>query len=106
MGLYFQVAPGLKLRLTKSGVRAGVGPRAARLWVGAGGPGVSSGAGPFTMYQGLGGRSRRRGPPRTSMATYQRQVRQAQQADDIRRARSTLRGMLTIHQHDFEEATR
>jgi hypothetical protein len=46
-------------RLTKRGVRVRVGPRIARLHVGAGGTGISTGAGPFTAYKSLSGGKRR-----------------------------------------------
>jgi hypothetical protein len=49
----------LRLRFTRRGVRAGIGPRWARVWAGRGGPGVSSGAGPLTLYHGLRRRRRR-----------------------------------------------
>ena len=55
MGIY--LGP---FRLTKRGVRIRVGPRAARLHIGAGGAGFSTGAGPFTFYQPLRGKKRRR----------------------------------------------
>ena len=48
MGLY--LGP---FRVTKRGVRVRLGPRAARLHVGAGGPGVSTGWGPFMFYKSL-----------------------------------------------------
>lgn len=54
MGIY--LGP---FRLTKRGVRVRIGPRAARLHIGAGGPGLSTGAGPFTFYQPLRGKRRR-----------------------------------------------
>lgn len=54
MGLY--IGP---FRVTKRGVRVRVGPRIARLHVGAGGPGVSTGWGPFTAYKSLRRRKRR-----------------------------------------------
>lgn len=106
MGLYLRVAPGVKLRMTRRGARAGIGPRAARVWVGAGGTGVSTGAGPVSLYKGLHRRSRRRGPTRTSMTAYNRQVRQAHRAEEIRLAGASLRAMTTVHQHVFEPATR
>ena len=46
------------MRVTRRGVRWGIGPRDARVHFGAGGPGVSTGAGPFTWYRAL--RRRRR----------------------------------------------
>ena len=58
MGVYFRLLPGVKVRLTRGGVRFGLGPRGARLHLGSGGPGVSTGAGPFTWYRPL--RRRRR----------------------------------------------
>ncbi len=44
MGIY--LGP---VRLTKRGVRVPIGPRIARLHIGAGGTGVSTGAGPFSL---------------------------------------------------------
>lgn len=38
---------------------ASLGPRIARWHVGAGGPGVSTGAGPVSLYRGLRCRTRR-----------------------------------------------
>jgi hypothetical protein len=46
-----------KIRVTRGGVRWGIGPRWMRRHGGAGGRGVSTGAGPFTYYHRL----RRRG---------------------------------------------
>ena len=60
MGIYVRLMPGVKVRLTRRGVRWGIGPRAARVHFGAGGAGVSTGAGPFTAYRGLRRRRRRR----------------------------------------------
>jgi len=53
MGIY--LGP---VRITKRGVRVRIGPRIARLHVGAGGAGVSTGWGPFSAYRRL--RRRRR----------------------------------------------
>ena len=47
-------------RVTKRGVRVRIGPRLLRLHLGAGRPGVSTGAGPFTWYRPLRRRRRRR----------------------------------------------
>lgn len=60
MGFSFRVAPGLRVRVSSRGVRAGIGPRVARVHVGGGyRAGVSTGAGPFTAYHSVGGGSRR-----------------------------------------------
>jgi hypothetical protein len=55
MGIY--LGP---LRFTRRGVRARIGPRWARLHIGAGGAGVSTGAGPVTWYRPLRRRRRQR----------------------------------------------
>jgi hypothetical protein len=60
MSIFLRLLPGVKVRLTRRGVRWGLGPRAARLHFGAGGTGVSTGAGPFSWYRPL---RRRRRPP-------------------------------------------
>ena len=49
MGFYFKIAPGVKIRATRRGLRPSVGPRAARVHFGAGGTGVSTGAGPVSL---------------------------------------------------------
>jgi hypothetical protein len=49
---YLHIIPGLvKVRLSGRGPRLYLGPRWARLHLGAGGTGVSTGAGEFTWYQ-------------------------------------------------------
>lgn len=50
MGIYVRL-PGVKLRLSRRGVRAGIGPRWLRRWTGAGGHGWSTGAGPVSAYR-------------------------------------------------------
>jgi hypothetical protein len=59
MGIYLRLLPGVKVRGTRRGVRWAIGPQAARLHMGAGGRGVSTGAGPFSAYRGLPRRRRR-----------------------------------------------
>jgi len=50
MGVYFRL-PGIKIRLSRRGVRAGIGPRILRRWGGAGGFGWSTGGGPVSAYR-------------------------------------------------------
>jgi hypothetical protein len=52
MSVYLRIAPGLKVRIGR--------PRWLRFWAGAGGRGVSTGAGPVSMYRPLRRRRRRR----------------------------------------------
>ena len=60
VGIYFRVAPGVRVRLTRSGVRTSIGPRAARVHIGGGyRSGVSTGAGPYTLYHSIGGSRKR-----------------------------------------------
>ncbi|HUY51695.1 MAG TPA: DUF4236 domain-containing protein [Streptosporangiaceae bacterium] len=59
MGIYLKLLPGVRVRLSRRGTRWSVGPRAARLHFGAGGKGVSTGAGPFSLYRALRRRRRR-----------------------------------------------
>lgn len=98
MGLYFRLAPGLKLRATSRGLRIGVGPRSARLWLGAGGTGMSTGAGPVSFYKSLGGGSRRAS---SSLTAYERQVRQAQQLEEMVLLSNQLQRMVSVHQTAF-----
>jgi len=72
----FRVAPGVRLSTTSRGLRAHVGPRAMRLHVGGGRTGVSTGAGPFTVYEPLGGTSYR---PTAATTDRAAQARAAQE---------------------------
>jgi hypothetical protein len=60
MGIYIRPSRFLKIRVTRRGARVGIGPRWLRFHVGAGGPGVSTGAGPVSVYRPLRRRRRRR----------------------------------------------
>ncbi len=59
LGIYSRPSRFLKMRVTRRGMRWAIGPRAARLHAGAGGPAVSTGAGPVSAYRGLRRRRRR-----------------------------------------------
>jgi hypothetical protein len=62
MSLYLRLMPGVKIRIGRRGVRAGIGPRWLRRWGGRGGGGWSSGAGPLSVYVPDRRRRRRRQP--------------------------------------------
>jgi hypothetical protein len=51
--------PGIRIRWSRRGVRVGIGPRFARVHVGSGRPGISTGAGPVTLYRSTRRRKRR-----------------------------------------------
>lgn len=103
MGFYFKLAPGVRIRASSRGLRASVGPRAARVHVGAGRAGISTGAGPVTLYHSVGGGRRRRssGPSRTSIAAYERQMRQAQKLEQARELMAAFEHILNMHREDF-----
>jgi hypothetical protein len=106
MGFYFKVAPGVKIRATKRGLRASVGPRAARVHFGAGGTGVSTGAGPVSLYRAIGGvRSRGAGPSQTSIAAYERQRRQAEKLQQAGELQAAFQRILNLHREEFSAAT-
>ena len=54
MGFSLKLAPGVRVRVSSHGVRAGIGPRVARVHVGTGRTGFSSGLGPLSVYAGAG----------------------------------------------------
>lgn len=60
VGFSVRVIPGLRVRASRRGLRASVGPRILRVHAGAGRSGVSSGIGPFSAYSSSGGRRRKR----------------------------------------------
>src|SRR5258708_35018758 len=102
MGFYFKLAPGVKIGATRRGLRASVGPRAARVHFGAGGTGVSTGAGPVSLYHSVGGGRRRRGtaPSRTAVAAYERQLRQAQKLEQAQALQAAFEGILNLHREE------
>jgi hypothetical protein len=103
MGFGLRIAPGVRISATGRGLRAGIGPRAARIHVGSGRPGVSTGAGPLTLFTGIGG-TQRRSP---SISSYERQVRAAerqQQLDAVAALDRSLLQLCQAHLEDFEPA--
>jgi hypothetical protein len=108
MGFYFKVAPGVKIRATRRGLRASVGPRAARVHFGAGGTGVSTGAGPVSLYHavgGGGGRTRGAPPSRTSIAAYERQLRQADKLQQAQELAMAFESINNLHREEFAVGT-
>jgi hypothetical protein len=90
----FRVAPGVRISASGRGVRAHLGPRAARMHVGGGGTGVSTGAGPFTHYQTLSRGSSGRRPTSGPSAAEQK-------AHEAQRIEAVLRGISTLHRAAF-----
>jgi len=100
-----RLAPGVRVSASSRGLRAHVGPRGARLHVGGGRAGVSTGAGPFTYYESLGGSGGRpsgvysTGPSAAAIARADK----ARQAQLITEA---LTAISNLHRHAFPAATR
>jgi hypothetical protein len=60
VSVYLRLAPGVKVRIGRRGrTRWSLEPRWLRLHLGAGGDGISTGAGPVTYYRPLRRRRRR-----------------------------------------------
>lgn len=108
MGFSFKVAPGVRIRASSRGIRTSMGPRAARVHVGAGRTGFSSGAGPVSFYTSLGGGRRgggRSGSRPPSMASYQRQFAAAEKAQEAQRLAAAFREILNVHRTEFPPAS-
>lgn len=107
MGFYFKLAPGVKIRATRRGVRTSIGPRVARVHVGAGGAGISTGAGPVSLYHSAGGGRRRggTGPSRASIAAHERQLRQAEKLEQAQELQTALNNITNRHREEFRSAT-
>jgi hypothetical protein len=107
MGFSFKVAPGVRIRASSRGIRTSVGPRAARVHVGGGRTGFSSGAGPVSFYTSLGGGRRggdRSGSRAPSMASYQRQLAAAEKAEEAQRLAAAFQEILNVHRTEFPPA--
>ena len=109
MGLFssFRVAPGVRISTSSRGLRAHVGPRLARLHVGGGGTGVSTGAGPFTLYESVDPPSARRAPSQGAVTRANEltpaQAERARQVAEVEQAWERLRGQ---HRLSFSPAER
>ncbi len=118
MGFSVKLAPGVRIRASSHGVRASVGPRAARVHVGTGRTGFSSGVGPFSVYGAVGGKRRGKsrkstGSSRPSAAALQRQAATARRAQaeadklaEARRLASLFQEIMDLHRHEFPSVER
>jgi hypothetical protein len=92
-----RIAPGVRLSTSGQGLRAHVGPRSMRMHAGGGRTGVSTGAGPFTAYQSIGGASR----PRSS---NQSKAEHNAQRHEV--TAKTLAAIHAMHRANFPVAQR
>src|ERR1700710_833417 len=105
MGFSVRIAPGVRVRASSRGVRTSIGPRAARLHVGGGRTGFSTGMGPVSYYTSAGG-GRRRAAGRPTAGSYQRQLTATPaavaKAEEARRLAALFEGLLNVHREQFE----
>ncbi|HEU0239970.1 MAG TPA: DUF4236 domain-containing protein [Micromonosporaceae bacterium] len=113
MGFSVKLAPGVRIRASSRGIRTSIGPRAARVHVGGGRTGFSTGAGPVSFYTTLGAGRRASGHRTTSTAAYHRQLAaQNRQSSQQQRAAAayelaqTFLHIVNLHRVDFPTARR
>lgn len=110
MGFSMRMAPGVRVRISSRGVRTSLGPRVARVHIGAGRTGLSSGIGPFGAYTSVGGsisRAGRRysqGPTKTALMQAERQARITEKKVEHDLLQNSLVDIYTLHRTDFELA--
>lgn len=95
----FKVAPGVRISASTRGVRTHLGPRVARLHVGGGRSGLSTGAGPVTMYSHLAPSTRSR-PSRSSAEGMT--PAQAEKARRVEEAAQEWAQLAQIHRIEFD----
>ena len=109
MGFSVRIAPGVRVRASSRGVRTSIGTRAARVHVGGGRTGFSTGVGPVTYYASAGGGRGGGRRPRTGTAGANRQLAAASRATDkLEQARAlidALDGIMNVHRAQFTSAT-
>ena len=106
MGFGIRIAPGVRVTASSRGLRTGIGPRIARVHVGAGKTGVSTGAGPVTYFT-TGPRATRSSRRATSVPDYERHVRAARRSQEIEAVAQLddkLAQLAAIHRVDFPPA--
>jgi hypothetical protein len=91
--LSLKVAPGVRLSASPRGIRGHLGPRLARVHVGGGGTGISSGAGPLTVYEPLRG-----SPRKTTKGLTAKQAERLRQVEAVGRQLAHLE---SLHRTDF-----
>lgn len=109
VGFSVRIAPGVRVRASSRGVRASVGPRAARVHFGSGRTGFSTGAGPVSYYTSVGS-SPRRSTNSVGTAAANRQLAAISQGDEKQDQASSsadvLMAILHLPETAFPPATR
>jgi len=103
MGFGVRIMPGVRVRVSRRGIRTSIGPRIARVHVGAGRTGFSTGMGPFSYSTSVGS-SRRRSSGGAGSSSGQMTISQMEkilQADQIQ---TRIKDVIEAHREDFPEA--
>jgi hypothetical protein len=112
MGFSVKLMPGVRVRASSRGVRTSLGPRVARVHVGGGRSGFSTGVGPVSYYTSTGAGRRRSSSSRsrTGTATANRQLaaasRAAEKLDQARALSDALQVIMHMHRAEFPLAQR
>ena len=106
MGLFssIRIAPGVRISTSSRGPRVHVGPRLARVHAGGGRSGVSTGAGPFTLYGGSRASAGRRSRGATS--TSGMTPKQAERAEQVDAVRAAWLDLDSLHRTTFPDVTK
>lgn len=92
IGFNLRIMPGLRISASTRGIRAGFGPRIARMNVGSGGLGVSTGV----------GRRRSHGSTlQRSLKAYERELRKAQREQEIALVAQLEQQLVSVHLEEF-----
>jgi len=100
MGFSIKIMPGVRIRASSRGIRASAGPRAARIHVGGGRTGFSTGVGPVSYYTS-GRRRTSGGRASRSMEPTQAQAEKAAAYEEVAQAE---RNLTSAHLQEFMPA--
>ena len=106
MGFRVRVAPGVRISASSRGLRAGIGPRAARVLVGSGRTTFSSGDGHFAYTASGPSRRMPAAGSRTPLADLERQARMAERSQEIAHVRHIEQALTSLHLDPFSPAVR
>src|SRR5436190_1939789 len=107
MGFSIKLAPGIRVSASSRGVRTSLGPRVARVHVGSGRSGFSTGVGPVSYYASVGGSPRRAtSNVNRQVAAAARQQALADKAAEARRLGQAFDAIFALHREEFPPARR
>lgn len=104
MGLRIRLLPGLSLGVSSRGLRASVAPRAARIHVGTGRTGFSSGLGPVSVGTAFGGGRARGGGYARDMRAAGAATRRAEKHREWDALRQQWLKLLDVREQTFSPA--